>query len=1144
MKRIANWMMAAAVAAIAAAPAGAEDFPLWVGSTQVTSANKTDILGDGTVWFDGTASGGTLVLSNATITASGVPADSRIDSANVFSGEGFDLTISLAGSNRVSNQGNMPNDYCVYAGENLAIAGGGTLVAEMVGQRACGIGVHANLRVVGATVTVSAYDTGLLCGRTLAISNATVTATSRSDYGINAEGSFVISGASVVTAVATNDGSRCAFKTGALVLDDGLAITEPAGGAFDADERTVLDPDTGARAKRVVIAPPTVYPLWVGGVQVCETNQNDILGDGTASFEGTATNGTLFLSNARITEAIEHPGINTANIWSDRGFDLTIQLAGSNRVESAESTSDDYCVWTEANLAITGEGTLVAEMTGENGCGIGAYDNLRIDGATVTVSAGDTGLSFGNTLAISNATVTATGTSSYGIYCSGMNGRIDIADSVVTATGGTEGLYARGTGSSLAVSGASVVTAVTTSDDNVAFSAAALVLGDGLAVTEPAGGVFGEDGWGSGCVIDPATGAPAKRVVIDRRFAVTVVDGLTTNTTARAGETVTVVANAPEEGHGFVQWSADDAMDLSFARADAATTTFAMPARAVTVTAVFKEIQIDSIPDQEWTGGPVEPEFRSDTVKFEGTDMVLLPGTDYTVSYTNNVDPGTATATVTMAPPRTGHASVTFRILPPPEPPAVSNVVARQRWPWNGLVDVDYEVGGYTEGLEVRISFAKQGDEGRPRVATRFLADAKPKAEPGRHRATWDAAADGAANFVASNLVATVALVEPDVWLLPRMYELYNGDIYLDGDKVRSADDVDTNLIVAPGDSCTCLLISSYEDANGDTRYKQIEATPAVAVESDEKDMFTTVADAGQVTVTVNDGAPIGPSAAISCSLAGCRMRNSLTVSTGAMRGIKLYLPESGRPQRYDENAWDVYARVVPFADNSREVEAGATYQKATLSNDRLDELLVRDFSYIQNGNTFVQNMYKLEASVPDPAAKVLVLFELRAKNAADGDWGFVMPAYMIDLSKSLYEEDRNYTENDYVPYDADYFFPLWTAEFNTNQTPFGTYKGNAKTKAFKVGDGVGFHTGRMTGSEGSGQGLWTIGVSHVRPLDAAVIEGGLDDGNMKAAGTGETCLLGSWYGVEGIVYPIHFTELSTNPSTYSAEPTLLSVTE
>ena len=526
--------------------------------------------------------------------------------------------------------------------------------------------------------------------------------------------------------------------------------------------------------------------------------------------------------------------------------------------------------------------------------------------------------------------------------------------------------------------------------------------------------------------------------------------------------------------------------------------------------------------------------------------------------YTNWIAPSDALVTNAMGDATSnydiGYTNGTLTIEEPP-PPTVSNVRARQRWPWNGLVDVDYEVGGYAEGLEARIVFQEQGGAGRSWVASNFLAGAKPSAEPGEHRATWDARADGAADVVAAEVVATVSLVsiatdpiiipDPDVWLLPPGYVLLNGDIYDNqGDKLRSADYIDTDLIIAPGDSCTCLLISSYENANGDTRYRQIEATPSVSVESDEKDMFSTTASAGQATVSVNRNTLIGSSAAISCSVAGCQMKNSLTFATAAMRGIRLYLPESGRPQRYDENAWDVYARVVPFADNSREVEAGATYQKATLSNDRLDELLVQGFSYIQNGNTFVQNMYKLEASVPESAAKVLVLFELRAKNAADGDWGFVMPAYMIDLSKSLYEEDRNYTENDYVPYDADYFFPLWTAEFNTNQTPFGTYKGNAKTKAFKVGDGVGFHTGRMTGSEGSGQGLWTINVSHVRPLDAAVIEGGLDDGNMKAAGTGETCLLGSWYGVEGIVYPIEFEELSTNPSTYSAEPTLLTVTQ
>lgn len=505
------------------------------------------------------------------------------------------------------------------------------------------------------------------------------------------------------------------------------------------------------------------YPLWVGGVQVCETNKNDILGDGTASFEGAATGGTLALSNATITAThafekdYESLWTDSANVFSGEGFDLAIMLVGTNILQNADhpeyqDQGDSYGVRSQGDLAITGDGALVAWVE-YNGAGIDTDGDLLVDGAVVTAHSGQDGFNVLGDLAISNAVVTADGAGYNGI-CG--DGDIVIADSVVTATGWA-GIEADG--HTVAVSGASVVTAEATWGDESewALCASALVLGDGLAIAEPAGGAFDADEW---CVIDASTGAPAKRVVIDRRFAVTVEGGSTTNSPARAGKMVTVVANPPEEGKAFVEWSPDDVTDVTFEPADAATTTFAMPARAVTVTAVFKEIQIDSIPDQEWTGGPVEPEFRSDTVKFEGTDMVLLPGTDYTVSYTNNVDPGTATATVTMAPPRTGSKSVTFQILPPPEPPSVSNVVARQRWPWNGLVDVDYEVGGDTNllaGLAAQITLTDS--DGRSWVASTFLAGAEPSAEPGPHRATWNAAADAGAGVMASNAIATVSLV-------------------------------------------------------------------------------------------------------------------------------------------------------------------------------------------------------------------------------------------------------------------------------------------------------------------------------------------------------------------------------------------------
>lgn len=96
-----------------------------------------------------------------------------------------------------------------------------------------------------------------------------------------------------------------------------------------------------------------------------------------------------------------------------------------------------------------------------------------------------------------------------------------------------------------------------------------------------------------------------------------------------------------------------------------------------------------------------------------------------------------------------------------PPPPVVSNVVARQRWPWNGLVDVDYEIGGYTAGLKVEIEFDEQGGLSRHWTATNFLAGAEPTLNLGRNRATWDAKAAGATNVV-TEVQATVKLLHEE----------------------------------------------------------------------------------------------------------------------------------------------------------------------------------------------------------------------------------------------------------------------------------------------------------------------------------------------------------------------------------------------
>ncbi len=78
----------------------------------------------------------------------------------------------------------------------------------------------------------------------------------------------------------------------------------------------------------------------------------------------------------------------------------------------------------------------------------------------------------------------------------------------------------------------------------------------------------------------------------------------------------------------------------------------------------------------------------------------------------------------------------------------VSDVTARQRYPWNGKIDIDYTVTG-TDTADTTLAVSLT-DHDTGRVYT--LTDA------GRHRVTWDTAVDGL-DLVSSNVTATVSLV-------------------------------------------------------------------------------------------------------------------------------------------------------------------------------------------------------------------------------------------------------------------------------------------------------------------------------------------------------------------------------------------------
>lgn len=102
---------------------------------------------------------------------------------------------------------------------------------------------------------------------------------------------------------------------------------------------------------------------------------------------------------------------------------------------------------------------------------------------------------------------------------------------------------------------------------------------------------------------------------------------------------------------------------------------------------------VAAIPSQTYTGAALTP---SVIVTYDGT--TLKEGTDYTVSYANNVSVGTATVTITGIGIYTGSIAATFPIV---EPPAATVPMYRlyNRWSGEHLFTTDYSEYSYLASI-------------------------------------------------------------------------------------------------------------------------------------------------------------------------------------------------------------------------------------------------------------------------------------------------------------------------------------------------------------------------------------------------------------------------------------------------------------
>ena len=85
----------------------------------------------------------------------------------------------------------------------------------------------------------------------------------------------------------------------------------------------------------------------------------------------------------------------------------------------------------------------------------------------------------------------------------------------------------------------------------------------------------------------------------------------------------------------------------------------------------------------------------------------------------------------------------------------VQNVTARQRWPWNSLIDIEYVIDGAAAGDEFTVDVTATYDGGTKTIVGKtYKTD--PVAVPGTNSLVWDFGVDAGAGVKAADLRISV----------------------------------------------------------------------------------------------------------------------------------------------------------------------------------------------------------------------------------------------------------------------------------------------------------------------------------------------------------------------------------------------------
>ena len=313
------------------------DYGLAVKGVDVSIKNQTDVLGDGKVSYDPDTH--VLTLNNADISTNAVPG---IQVTTYFVHD--DLTVNLVGSNTMAVNGYVAMPLRC----NTTITGTGTLTLS-------GTGGYIDMRAA----------------KQLTIEGGCII--NASDISCSSNGASLL-----IRDIDTQVNlTRDINGFDSVVLEDGLTFVKPLGGYYDTTNKYVATIFGSQWNSGVTISSRGDYGLSVKGISVNPANQDDVLGDGTVSFDVAAL--TLTLNNANIVTESGH-AIETTADYS--GEQLIIKLLGQNYIDSGDDYEADIVLST--NTFIKGPGELTLEDNSSSAIWINGGHHLFItNGCTI-----------------------------------------------------------------------------------------------------------------------------------------------------------------------------------------------------------------------------------------------------------------------------------------------------------------------------------------------------------------------------------------------------------------------------------------------------------------------------------------------------------------------------------------------------------------------------------------------------------------------------------------------------------------------------------------------------------------------------------------------------------------------------------------